>query len=138
MIMQRWEISTGMAKARSWCHQTCITSARTKPTAPRSRLTLCTAVRSGGGRRVGELGYRATWLGTCRVGDERRERYRANFAHGPAAIADVNLDGSDEVIAVGNVYDCISGYPSRYNGVYIFNADRSRFTSGGYDWEHRR
>ena len=73
--------------------------------------------------------------GTCRVGDERRERYRANFAHGPAAIADVNLDGIAEVIAVGNVYDCISGYPSRYNGVYIFNADRSRFSTGGHDWE---
>jgi uncharacterized repeat protein (TIGR01451 family) len=73
--------------------------------------------------------------GTCSAGDAREERYRANFAHGPAAIADVNGDGSNEVVAVGNVYDCISGYPSRYNGVYLFNADRSRFASGGYDWQ---
>jgi hypothetical protein len=73
--------------------------------------------------------------GTCDPEDGREERYRANFAHGPAVIADVNGDGAREVVAVGNVYDCIPGYPSRYNGVYLFNADRSRFNSGGYDWQ---
>jgi len=72
--------------------------------------------------------------GTCTSGDPREERYRANFAHGPAAIADVNGDGVVEVVAVGNVYDCIPGYPSRYNGVYLFNRDRSRFDDGVYDW----
>lgn len=72
--------------------------------------------------------------GTCEEGDDREERYRANFAHGPAALADVNADGQVEVVAVGNVYDCIPGYPSQYNGVYLFNADRSRFSAGGYDW----
>ena len=42
---------------------------------------------------------------------------------------------SMEVVATGNVYDCDAGYPpSRYNGVYIFNADRSRFNTGGFDW----
>lgn len=73
--------------------------------------------------------------GTCSSSDEREERYRANFAHGPAVIADVNGDGVVEVAAVGNVYDCIPGYPSKYNGVFIFNADRSRFSAGGYDWQ---
>ena len=73
--------------------------------------------------------------GTCSPSDGRAERYRANFAHGPAAIADVNGDGVVEVVAVGNVYDCIPGYPSKYNGVYIFNADRSRFNVGSYDWQ---
>jgi hypothetical protein len=65
----------------------------------------------------------------------RVESYRTNFADGPAAIADMDGDGTVEVIAVGNVYDCNAGYPpSRYNGVYIFNADRSRFNANGYDW----
>ncbi len=65
----------------------------------------------------------------------RAESYRTNFADGPADIADVNGDGVMEVIVTGNVYDCHAGYPpSQYTGVYIFNADRSRFTSGGYDW----
>ncbi len=66
----------------------------------------------------------------------REESYRTNFAHGPAAIADLNRDGSVEVVAVGNVYDCSVGHPpGKYNGVYIFNPDRSRFTAGAYDWQ---
>lgn len=66
----------------------------------------------------------------------RAERYRTNFAHGPASIADMNGDGVVEVVAVGNVYDCAVGHPpGKYNGVYVFNADRSRFKSGGYNWE---
>ncbi|MCD6344360.1 MAG: VCBS repeat-containing protein [Anaerolineae bacterium] len=66
----------------------------------------------------------------------REESYRTNFCHSPAVIADVNQDGTVEVVATGNVYDCHAGYPpSRYSGVYIFNADRSRFNAGGYDWQ---
>ena len=72
--------------------------------------------------------------GTCTNGDERKERYRPNFAHGASLIADVNADGVREVIVVGNVYDCIPGYPSQYNGIYIFNTDRSRFNDDGFDW----
>ncbi|MCK4898986.1 MAG: VCBS repeat-containing protein, partial [Anaerolineales bacterium] len=72
--------------------------------------------------------------GTCTAGDVRAERYRPNFAHGASLIADVNHDGINEAVVIGNVYDCIPGYPSRYNGAFIFNADRSRFNASGYDW----
>ncbi|MGW8224383.1 MAG: FG-GAP repeat domain-containing protein [Anaerolineales bacterium] len=73
--------------------------------------------------------------GTCDASDGRSERYRANFAHGPAVIADVDQNGTKEVIATGNVYDCAYGsYPSRYTGVFLFNADRSRYQNGLYDW----
>lgn len=73
--------------------------------------------------------------GTCNPGDGRQERYRANFAHGPAAIADLDGDGAPEVVATGNVYDCATApYTSKYTGLFIFNADRSRFNQGGYDW----
>jgi uncharacterized repeat protein (TIGR01451 family) len=66
----------------------------------------------------------------------RAESYRTNFADGPAVIADVNGDGVVEVVVTGNVYDCNAGYPpSRYIGVYIFNADRSRFNEDGFDWQ---
>lgn len=66
---------------------------------------------------------------------DRVESYRTNFADGPAALADMNGDGQKEVIAVGNTYDCDAGYPpSRYMAVYIFNADRTRFQWGSYDW----
>ena len=67
---------------------------------------------------------------------DRTESYRTNFADGPAVIADVNGDSAVEVVVTGNVYDCNAGYPpSRYIGVYIFNADRSRFNADGYNWE---
>jgi hypothetical protein len=68
----------------------------------------------------------------------RAESYRANFADGASVIADVNQDGIPEIVATGNMYDCHAGYPpSRYNAVYIFNADRSRFkdTAHGFNWE---
>jgi hypothetical protein len=65
----------------------------------------------------------------------RSESYRTNFAHGPAAIADMDGDGTMEVVVTGNVYDCNIGHPpGKYIGVYIFNADRSRFNNGSYDW----
>lgn len=74
--------------------------------------------------------------GTCDVADGRAERYRTNFAHGPATIADVDGDGTLEVVAAGNTYDCAtSPYTSRYSGVFVFHADRARFTGGGYDWD---
>jgi hypothetical protein len=73
--------------------------------------------------------------GTCDANDDRSERFRSNFAHGPAVIADVDNSGSREVIATGNVYDCGYGsYPSQYNGIFIFNAERSRYQNGEHDW----
>ena len=39
------------------------------------------------------------------------------------------------MVVTGNVYDCAIGHPpGKYNGVYLFNADRSRFNAGGFDW----
>ncbi|MHC1742775.1 MAG: FG-GAP-like repeat-containing protein [Syntrophobacteraceae bacterium] len=60
---------------------------------------------------------------------------RANFAHGPANVVDVNGDGTKEVVAIGNVHNCHTNpYTDLYNTPYIFNADRSRFNGGGFDW----
>ena len=64
----------------------------------------------------------------------RSESYRTNFADGPAVITDVNGDGEREVIVTGDMYQCTPGYPSKYMSLFIFNADRSRFNTGGYDW----
>jgi hypothetical protein len=94
-----------------------------------------------GGKGWGKVGVwesLATELrgwGTCSASDARAERYRVNYADGPALIADVDGDSTQEVAVTGNMYDCISGYPSRYTALYIFNADRSRFKRGAYDWE---
>ncbi len=92
------------------------------------------------GKKWGQVGVwedvakeKASGGGSC--DGTRSESYRANFADGPAVIADVNGDGVREVVAVGNMYDCYANYPpSRYAAPFIFNADRSRFNTGGYDW----
>ena len=62
--------------------------------------------------------------------------HRPNFADSPATIADVNNDGIPEVVVTGNVYNCgTDPYTSLYEGVFIFNADRSRFNMNGFNWE---
>ncbi len=92
-----------------------------------------------GGKNWGQVGIWESLATELRGWGEcngvRAESYRTNFADGPADIVDVNGDGTMEVVVTGNVYDCHAGYPpSRYTGLYIFNADRSRFNTGGFDW----
>lgn len=73
--------------------------------------------------------------GECQAGQPRSENYRPNFANSPASIGDLNNDGQLEIVVVGNVYDCSKDpYESRYYGPFIFNADRTRFNSSGFDW----
>jgi uncharacterized repeat protein (TIGR01451 family) len=60
---------------------------------------------------------------------------RANFADGPANIVDVNGDGINEVVVIGDVHNCnTSPYTDLYNTPYILNLDRTRFNVDGYDW----
>ncbi|MCD6273831.1 MAG: VCBS repeat-containing protein [Deltaproteobacteria bacterium] len=62
--------------------------------------------------------------------------HRPNFCHCPAAIDDVNGDGTQEIVAIGNIHNCAtSPYSNLYHGPYIFNKDRSRFQASGFDWE---
>lgn len=92
-----------------------------------------------GGKNWGQVGVWESLTPELRGWGEcngaRAESYRANFADGPADILDVNGDGQNEVVVTGNVYDCSkTPYQSRYTGAFIFNGDRTRFNSGGYDW----
>ncbi|WP_051309240.1 FG-GAP repeat domain-containing protein [Desulfogranum japonicum] len=65
----------------------------------------------------------------------RSESYRSNFAHGPSVIADVDNNGTKEVVVTGNMYNCAVGHPpGKYTSLFIFNADRSRFNSGQWNW----
>jgi uncharacterized repeat protein (TIGR01451 family) len=60
---------------------------------------------------------------------------RANFANGPANVVDVNGDGINEVVVIGDVHNCnTSPYTDLYNTPYILNLDRSRFNADGFDW----
>jgi uncharacterized repeat protein (TIGR01451 family) len=61
--------------------------------------------------------------------------HRPNFAHSAPIIVDVNGDGVLEVVVTGNVYNCAVGHPpGLYNGLYILNADRTRWSGDGFDW----
>jgi uncharacterized repeat protein (TIGR01451 family) len=78
-----------------------------------------------------DLAYEVQGWGPC----SNQFTPRANFADGPANVVDVNGDGVNEVVAIGNVHDCHTNpYTDVYNTPYILNADRSRFDADGFDW----
>ncbi len=61
--------------------------------------------------------------------------HRPNFADSAPVLADLDGNGSREVIVVGNVYNCgADPYASLYQMIFIFNLDRSRWSGAGFDW----
>ncbi|MCG2812342.1 MAG: FG-GAP-like repeat-containing protein, partial [Candidatus Aminicenantes bacterium] len=55
----------------------------------------------------------------------------------PATIADVNADGSFEIVIVGGMYTYPDdgNYQPLYTMPFIYNLDRTRFKNTAYDWE---
>lgn len=116
---------------------------------PSDVTTLCTYRPNGvqldaaavyGGEKWGGVG---TWeslnteiRGWGRCNGVRSESYRSNFAHGASVIVDVDGDRTREVVVTGNMYNCAVGHPpGKYTSLFIFNADRSRFKKGVWNWE---
>ena len=61
--------------------------------------------------------------------------HRPNMANSAPTIADVNGDGTLEIIIVGNVYNCgTNPYTDLYEMPFIFNADRTRWKDALNDW----
>jgi hypothetical protein len=61
--------------------------------------------------------------------------HRPNFAESAPVIADLDGDGTREIVVVGNVYDCgADPYRSLYQMPFVLKADRSRWTGSGFDW----
>lgn len=61
--------------------------------------------------------------------------HRPNFANSAPVIADVNGDGTREIVVIGNVYNCgTNPYTDLYEIPYILKADRTRWAAGSYDW----
>ena len=78
-----------------------------------------------------DLAYETRGWGPCYT----EPTARANFANGPANIVDVNGDGVNEVVVIGDVHDChTSPYTDLYNTPYILNLDRTRFNADGFNW----
>lgn len=60
---------------------------------------------------------------------------RPNFANSAPVIADVNGDGTREIVVIGNVYNCgTNPYTDLYEIPYILKADRTRWAAGSFDW----
>jgi len=62
---------------------------------------------------------------------------RTDFADGPVVIGDVDKNGINEYIVIGNTYYCDYNEDPAFNGVHIVNADRTRWknTTLGFDWD---
>lgn len=61
--------------------------------------------------------------------------HRPNMANSAPTIADVNGDGTLEIIIVGNVYNCgTNPYTDLYEMPFILNADRTRWKDASNDW----
>jgi Calx-beta domain/FG-GAP-like repeat len=62
--------------------------------------------------------------------------HRPNFANSAPAIADVDGDGTLEIVVVGDVYNCGIGDPDGdlYHLPWILKRDRTRWSGSGFDW----
>jgi hypothetical protein len=62
--------------------------------------------------------------------------HRPNFANSAPAVADVDNNGTLELIVVGDVYNCAIGDPEGdlYHLPWILNYDRTRWSGSGFDW----
>ncbi len=63
-------------------------------------------------------------------------QHRPNFANAAPAIADLDGDGSKELIVPGDVYNCAVGDPDGdlYYLPWILKRDRTRWMSPSFDW----
>jgi uncharacterized repeat protein (TIGR01451 family) len=82
--------------------------------------------------RVGlHVDYNVDLRGYANCGVE----HRPNMANTAPTIADVNGDGTLEIIIVGNVYNCgTNPYTDLYEMPFILNADRTRWHDAAHDW----
>jgi len=61
--------------------------------------------------------------------------HRPNFASTAPTLADLDDNGEIEIVVVGNIYNCDVGHPpGLYQGLFIFNRDRTRWAASGYNW----
>jgi hypothetical protein len=63
-------------------------------------------------------------------------QHRPNFANSAPVVADVDGDGTQELVVIGDVYNCAIGDPDGdlYHLPFILKLDRTRWSGGGHDW----
>jgi hypothetical protein len=88
----------------------------------------------GNARKVwAEVGVHVDQVADLRGYAECGTEHRPNFALSAPAIADVDGDGTRELVVPGNVYDC-SNETTLYFDVWVLRPDRTRWAAGSYDW----
>jgi uncharacterized repeat protein (TIGR01451 family) len=61
--------------------------------------------------------------------------HRPNFANSPPSFADIDGNGTPKILVVGNVHNCgTDPYTDLAYMPFIFNADRTRWASGPFNW----
>lgn len=61
--------------------------------------------------------------------------HRPNFANSAPDLIDLDGNGSLEIVVIGNVYNCgTDPYTDLGYLPFVFNADRTRWASGSYNW----
>lgn len=62
-------------------------------------------------------------------------KWRPNLADSAPVVADLDRDGTPEIVFVGNFYEFCGGEDTYlFQGPVILNADRTRWAASGYDW----
>lgn len=63
-------------------------------------------------------------------------QHRPNFANAAPAVADLDGDGTRELVVPGDVYNCAIGDPEGdlYYLPWILRRDRTRWSGSGFDW----
>lgn len=90
----------------------------------------------GAGKVWSQVGVHVDQAADLRGYAECGTEHRPNFANAAPAIADMDGDGSLELVVPGDVYNCDVGDPvgDMYYLPWIFKLDRTRWSGSGFDW----
>jgi hypothetical protein len=91
--------------------------------------------RYGAGRIWRQVGVHVSDAVDLRGYANCGSEHRPNWANSAPSIGDLDGDGTLEIVAIGNVYNCgTSPYTSLYEMPFVLRIDRSRWAGSGFDW----
>ena len=101
----------------------------------RGELLPASAAVFGAGRLWNQVGVHVSHAVDLRGSADCGREHRPNFEGAAPVIADLDGDGTREVVVVGNVQDCgADPYRSLYEIPFVLRGDRTRWAASGFDW----